>query len=191
MIPFHTVFMDIVLRHVVSNASQPINSRIDEGITIKSLFSGPWSGIAETFSQVKVKRVHLYASAGVGYEERGYHLLNLSPRMEFEVTGTTKFDVLMTLPGTKMNRMTRMVSSVWFPTDPSERMWLKTDSGASLMDYSYMSKGQTSGGTAAANYPLEIVIDAHVRVRGVNYAKLKSTLDGDELDAEFINLATN
>lgn len=190
-IPFNMCFMDVVLRHVEEHSSQAINSRIDKDITVAGLFAGVWAGLGTTFSQVRVKKVHIYAQAGVGLNERGYHAINFAPKMEFEINEKTSFSVLATLPGTRMARITRMVSGVWYPTGPNERMWMKTDLTDALFDYTYMSDSQISGGAATATSPLIVTIDAHVRLRGINYSKLKSNVEqGDELDAEFVNLAT-
>lgn len=190
-IPFNACFMDVVLRHVTEYPSQAINSRIDKAIAVSDLFDGVWAGLGTTFSQVRIKKIHLYAQSGVGFSERGYHAINLAPKVEFEITENTKFSTLATLPGTKMARITRLVSGLWYPTGPDERLWTKTDSKAALMDFTYMSDLQKSDGAATATSPLVMTMDAHVRLRGINYSKLKGTLEqGDELDAEFVNLAT-
>lgn len=190
-IPFNMCFMDVVLRHVSEHKSQPINSRIDVPVAVSKLFEGVWAELGTTFSQVRIKKIHLYAQSGVGYSDRGYHAMNLAPKLEFEITDKTNFQTLATLPGTRMSRITRMISSVWYPTGPDERMWMKTDSNAVLMDYTYMSDAQKSDGAASVTSPLIITMDAHVRLRGINYSKLQNALAiGEELDAEFVNLAT-
>lgn len=189
-IPFHLCFMNVVLRHVLEYSTQPINSRLDSAITIADMFDGPWTELRGVFSEVKVLKVHIYAMSGSSFDERGYHAINLAPMNEFEISEKTTFPMLMSLPGTKADRITRLVSAVWYPTAPNERMWMKTDSNAKLMDWTYMSHAQASGGTAAASYPLEITIDAHVKVRGVSYQRLKARASDGELDAEFVNLAT-
>lgn len=190
VIPFHTVFMDIVLRSVISYPTQPINSRVDTSVTITSIFNGVWSSLRDTFSQVKLHRIHVYVMTGVGVEERGYHALNVAPRSEYQITEKTTFSTLMAIPGTKMARVTRTVSGVWFPTEPSEKGWNLTAAKSSLMEFVYMSKDMVSGGTATATYPVEITIDAHVRLRGVSYTKLQDVKATDDLDAEFVLLAT-
>lgn len=180
--------MDIVLRHVVENERLPINGRIDQSITISGLFASPWDTIGTTFSQVRLKRLHIYVQTGVGCEERGYHAINVAPKVEFEVTDKTSFPLLCSLPGTRMARITRMISGVWIPTGPDERMWMKTDSAAALAEYVYLVNGQKGDGTANQTFPVTVTIDAHVQLRRVNYAKLKTGMTAPEVSESFEHL---
>lgn len=190
VIPFDKVFLNVVLRHVIQNPSQPINSYIMTDISIKSMFDGLWSKLRECFSQVWIVKIHIYAMAGVGFDEPGYHLMNLAPNKEFEVSEKTSFATLASLPGTRTSRITRMVSGVWYPTGMDERVWHKTDSETALMDYIYRSSCQKSSGAASANYPVDITVDYHVKLRGISYTSLQRIDEMVGLDAEFVDLAT-
>lgn len=190
VIPFHTVFMDIVLRNVIGYPSQPINSRIDIGISFNSIFDGVWTSLRGVFSQVKLKKVHVYVMSGVGLGERGYHAMNLAPKNEYQINEKTTFQVLTALPGTKMARITQMVTGVWFPTEPADKSWNLVNSQAALVEMTYMSKDIVSSGTASSSYPVEITIDAHVKLRGVNYQRLQIEHANNALDVEFVHLAT-
>lgn len=189
MIPFNMCFLNVVLRHVINYDKQAINSRIDKAVSMEELFSSPWSHLREVFSQVKVKKIHVYVSALTSYSERGMHAINVAPKSEFNLSDKLTFSLLMSTPGTRAGRLTQLVSGVWFPTGTDERLWFSTTSKASLMDFTYMATGQLSGGTATATYPVEITIDAHVKLRGINYSGL-AIRESMELDSEFVNLAT-
>lgn len=196
VVPFDRVFCNLVLRQTLQYPKLAINSMISGGITVKSMFDGVWSKLRDCFSQVWIVKVTVYAMAGVGFDEPGYHLLNLAPNKEFEITSKTTFPVLASLPGTRTSRIMRMVSGTWHPTGMDERKWLKTDSMTALMDYVYMSSCQTSDGKASAAYPLELTFDCHVKLRGINSNILNPTADPpsgevDERMADgFVNLST-
>lgn len=190
VIPFHTVFVDMTLRNVITYDKQPINSRIDTILTIDSIFDGPWSTLRDSFSQVRVKHISIYVTSGVGFDERGFHVLNVAPKSEFQVNDKTTFPVLAALPGSKQARITQMLTGVWYPTGPDERSWNLTMAKSGLVDFTYMCRDMVSNGTASATFPLEITIDSHVRLRGVNYHQLQPTAVDDDLDVEFVHLAT-
>lgn len=190
VIPFDKVFVNVVLRHVIQNAVQPINSSIVGSVSIKDMFDGPWSKLRECFSEVWILKIHVYVMSGVGFDEPGYHLLNVAPKKEFEVTDKTSFATLASLPGTRTSRITRMVSGIWHPTGMDERIWFKTDSVGVLMEYLYRSSCQKSNGTASKSFPVDITIDCHVKLRGVNYTALMRKSEDEGLDADFVNLTT-
>lgn len=190
VIPFDKVFLNMVMRQTQQVESQPINSHIEGAISIKGMFDGIWSHLRDCFSQVWIVKVTVYIMAGVGYDEPGYHLINMAPKNEFDITAGTKFVTLASLPGTRTARITRMVSGTWRPTGMDERMWFKTDSNAVLFEYFYKSSCQKSGGTATASYPVEITVDYHVKLRGINYRTLAESNSDDGLDAEFVSLST-
>lgn len=197
-IPFDKCFMDVTLRQSLENSSMAINTRLDKTLTIASLFDGPWISLRSTFSQVKVKKIHIYAIPAVGLDECGWHAINVAPPSEFVISEKTSFSLLTSLPGTKIGRISRLLTSVWYPTSPDEREWVETDSTKNLIDYCYMSNGMQSHGKATATYPIEFIVDAHVRLRGVHKTRLgrhrsdmtMGDANDDELDAEFVNLAT-
>lgn len=190
IIPFDKVYLNVVLRNVIQNATQPVNSTIEGDITIKSIFDGAWSKLRECFSEVWFLKVHVYVMSGVGFDEPGYHLINVAPKQEYEVTAKTSFAMMASLPGTRTARLTRMVSGVWYPTGMDEKLWFKTDSPVTLTKYLYRSSCQKTGGQATASFPVDITIDCHVKLRGVNYTALARRYEDDGLDAEFVNLAT-
>lgn len=184
VISFNKCFMDITLRHVLSFEKQPINSWQSIPISIASLFDGPWDNLRLCFSEVKVKRIHVYAMSGVSLSERGYHALNVAPKAEFDISEKIKFQTLMSIPGTNADRINRTISGVWYPTSTSERLWFSIASQAALVEAVYMSTAQISSGAVSSNFPLEMTIDAHVRVRGVNYLQGVARLEARESEAE-------
>lgn len=190
IIPFDKVFVNVVLRHVIQLPDRPINSVTEQDITIKDMFDGPWSKLRECFSQVWIGKIHVYAMTGVGFEEPGYHLINVAPNKEFEISAKTSFAMLASLPGTKTARISRMVSSVWYPTGMDERKWFKTDSTDCLLQYVYQSSCQKTDGKAAGTFPVDFTVDCHVKLRGVNYTSLQRSFEDEGLDAEFVNLST-
>lgn len=175
-ISFNRVGMRAILRHVIVNPAQPINSLVSNAVKISDLTNAPWDGLKAVFSQVKVMKVHMYALAGVGTAGNGYHVLNLAPLNEFEHTKSTTFSTLCTLPGSKMDVIGRMITAEWHPTGSDERQWFKIDAKNELMDYVYMTNCQGSKGAAAASFPLELTLDVYIKFRGINYQKLTSTL---------------
>lgn len=126
------------------------------------------------FSQIRVTKAILYVTSGVGANERGFHAVNMAPKDEFEVSAKTSFTSFASLPGTRMSRIGRMISAEWHPTGSSERNWFKVDSAATIFDYCYRSESMDDGGKSTATYPVELVMDFHVKLRGVNYSKLAS-----------------
>lgn len=191
VIPFNKCFMDITLRHVMSFDKQPINSWQTLSLTPAMLFNGPWDILRSCFSETKVKRINVYAMAGVGYDERGYHALNVAPKAEFNITSNVKFQTFLSLPGTKADRISRSLHGTWFPTSPAERVWFPIGSVVTFVDMVYISTSQVSSGSASASFPLEITIDAHVRVRGVKYHENAAKFEQQQLgaDMDFVRIA--
>lgn len=190
IIPFNRVFLNVVMRQVIQYPKQELNSTITGSVTVKSMFDGMWKKLGECFSQVWITKIHVYAMTGVGFDEPGYHLMNVAPDKEFEVSANTSFATMAGLPGTRTSRITRMVSGIWYPTGMDERLWFKTDSSTVLTDYIYKASCQKAGGTATTSFPLDITIDCHVKLRGINYQSLQRSADEHGLDVEFVNLAT-
>lgn len=188
VIPFNRCYMDVVLRHVLNFERQPLNSWLEVPISVSSLFDGPWTPLRSCFSQVKIKRVHVYAMTGVGFDERGYHAINLSAAAEYSISNKIAFPLLLSLPGSKADRIHRMLINTWFPTSAAERLWFATDSGMKIADMIYMSNAQVSSGSAVNMYPVEITIDAHVRVRGVNVAKAFVAQHSESPEIDFVRI---
>lgn len=190
IIPFDRMYMNVVLRQVIQYPDQPINASLEGFVSVRNMFDGVWVKMRDIFSQMWVVKIHVYVMAGVGFEEPGYHLINVAPQDEFKITAKTSFTTLAGLPGTRTSRITRMVSGVWYPTGMDERKWYSIKDDAVLADYVYKSSCQKSGGTASSTYPVDVTIDCHVKLRGVSYTRLQRSVEEDGLDAEFVNLAT-
>lgn len=183
--------MDITLRHVMSFEKQPINSWQTISFSPAMLFNGPWDMLKSCFSEVKVKRISVYALTGVGYNERGYHALNVAPKTEFDFAPSVKFNTFLSLPGTNADRISRTLNGIWYPTSPAERVWFPISGTNTFVDLVYISTSQVSTGSASASFPLEITVDAHVRLRGVKYHQNAAKYEQQQLgaDMDFVRIA--
>lgn len=176
-ISFHKMFMNVILRIVVS-AAFPINGSKNGKLSVSDVLSGSWTHLKESFTQIKIKRVDVRAIPDIGTNERGVHVLNVSPLGEF--TGQkSSISIIECLPGSSVGKVIQPLIRSWYPTTPNERLFLDTGGSATLFEYFYKAEGMTSSGTANPTYQMELVFDIHCMLRGVRLAQSISAHDDE------------
>lgn len=176
-ISFHKMFMNVILRIVVSSAF-PVNGTKNGKLSVADVLSGPWAHFKESFTQIKFKRVDVRAIPDVGNDERGVHVLNVSPIGEFSGSKSS-ISIVECLPGSSVGKVIQPLIRSWYPTTPNERMFLDTKGSVGILEYFYKSEGMTSNGTANPTYQMELVFDVHCMLRGVRLAQSTSAHDDE------------
>lgn len=118
----------------------PFNSNVS-GVTSSTLnltFSGifnypPNRGLVYQYTEVKVHRVRVYWQSDNGTSDAGSACLVVSDFDENSSSATTDFGELMSYPGAMTRKVWQNVSNVWFPTEPTDRNWMKVDDTGELL----------------------------------------------------------
>jgi len=118
----------------------PFNSNVS-GVTSSTLnltFSGifnypPNRGLVYQYTEVKVHRVRVYWQSDNGTFDADSVCLVVSDFDENSSSATTDFGELMSYPGAMTRKVWQNVSNVWFPTEPTDRNWMKVDETGELL----------------------------------------------------------
>lgn len=118
----------------------PFNSNVS-GVTSSTLnltFSGifnypPNRGLVYQYTEVKVHRVRVYWQSDNGTYDAGSACLVVSDFDENSSSATTDFGELMSYPSAMTRKVWQNVSNVWFPTEPTDRNWMKVDDTGELL----------------------------------------------------------
>lgn len=177
-IRFSRVGLNITLRRVISY-NRLRNTKIIGSLSMVDFLKRPWNGLKKVFSQIRIKKVNIYAVTGTGTVDAGLHVMHLSSADMYPVR-QAPFSVIASFPGSQMSVANQMAAVEWHPTNGSERCWSRLNAKFKLCDYAYVAVATDPSKTEVIKtLPFEMTIDAHVQLRGLHRSKINNKKSGD------------
>lgn len=172
-IDFKTIYFNHTIRFCDMVEIQS-NSIWIQDFELKSLFGSSYSGLATVFSEVKILKVTIWAMPEVSPVLQGSAVMNVAPSQMNEITHKSKMHTIASAPGSIIRRCTRALNAYYVPTEPTEKDWFKTDDPRIIAKVAILHDLVDSTQNPKITY--DIVVDVHIKMRGMHYSKFNEPL---------------